>query len=75
MSVWLPVKMCSCDRQVTYLVWNHISSLIIRIIHLKCIVSLGYVSKGAEAPDYSPHSEFAMTPVPSRPEDAITVNC
>ena len=34
MSVWLPVKICSWDRQFTYLVWNIIPSLIIRNWHM-----------------------------------------
>ena len=34
MSVWLPVKMCSWDRQFTYLVMNVLSSLIIFICRI-----------------------------------------
>ena len=71
MSVWLPVKMCIWDRQLTYLVRNCVSNLTMRFNTCSVLFLSHTFSKGAVIPEWFPRSEFAMTLVASRPEDAF----
>ena len=43
MKLWLPIKKCSWDRYLTYLIRKTVSDLIIPIKHLQCFIPSGYV--------------------------------
>ena len=71
MRVWFLVKMCFWDRQFIYLVRNDLSSSSFVFNTYSVLIFSNTFSKEAVIPTRSPRSEFAVTLVASRPEDAF----